>query len=210
MKNLLADFKKSNFQYLNTNEDDDASVLFTKKDGISLVPEEKSSFYCDPNGKSTRSNAVFMYIEAEGDFIVRAHVDHDFTYTGDAACLMIRKDDQNWAKLGFEKSETGSHSLTSSVTCDGWSDRSFGETYPWQNVRLYLVRKGDTFGMYYSPDDRHKRLIRYFRFNAPSKIQVGMMAQSPHGEGDAVMNFYTFDIEHISVESIQEGSLDEF
>lgn len=210
MKNLLANFKKSNFKYLNVEEDDDSSVLFTKEDGISLIPEEKSSFYNAPNGENNKSNAIFMYVEIEGDFIVRAHVDHDFKYTGDAASIMVRVDDGNWAKLGFEKSETGTNSLISSVTYAGWSDRAIGETYSWSNVRLYFVRKGNTFGMYYSPDDKHKRLIRYFRLNAPEKIQVGMMAQSPRGEGDAMMNFYTFDIGNISVESIEEGALDEF
>ena len=210
MKNLLANFKKSNFKYLNVDEDDDSSVLFTKEDGVSLIPEEKSSFYRDPDGKKNLSNAIFMYVDIEGDFIVRAHVDHDFIYTGDAAGIMIRIDDNNWAKLGFEKSETGTNSLISSITNDGWSDRAIGETYSWDNVRLYFVRKGNTFGMYYSPDDKHKRLIRYFRLNAPDKIQVGMLAQSPNGEGDAVMNFYTFDVEHISVESIEEGALDKF
>ncbi|MBP5246110.1 MAG: DUF1349 domain-containing protein [Clostridia bacterium] len=210
MKNLLANFKKSNFKYLNVNEDDDSSVLFTKEDGVSLIPDEKSTFFCDPNGKKNRANAVFMYSELEGDFIVRAHVDHDFIYTGDAAGIMMRIDDENWAKLGFEKSETGTHSLISSITHDGWSDRAIGETYQWDNVRLYFVRKGNTFGMYYSADDKHKRLVRYFRFNAPEKIQVGMMAQSPNGEGDAVMNFYTFEVEHISVESIEAGALDNY
>jgi len=210
MKNLLANFKKSNFKYLNVEEDDDSSVLFTKEDGISLIPEENSSFYRAPDGTKNRSNAIFMYIEAEGDFIVRAHVDHNFIYEGDAASIMVRIDDDNWAKLCFEKSETGTNSLVSSVTYDGWSDRAIGETYSWDNVRLYFVRKGNTFGMYYSPDDKHKRLIRYFRLDAPEKIQVGMMAQSPHGEGDAVMNFYSFDIEYISVGSIEEGALDHF
>ena len=210
MKNLLADFKKSNFKYLNVNEDDDSSVLFTKEDGISLIPDEKSSFYRDPSGKKNLSNAVFMYVDLEGDFIVRAHVDHDFVYTGDAASIMMRIDDDNWAKIGFEKSETGTNSLISSITYNGWSDRAIGETYSWDNVRLYFVRKGNTFGMYYSADDKHKRLIRYFHFDAPEKIQVGMMAQSPNGEGDAVMNFYTFEIEHISGESIEEGALDNY
>ncbi|MBE6897037.1 MAG: DUF1349 domain-containing protein [Ruminococcaceae bacterium] len=210
MKNLLANFKKSNFKYLNVDEDDDSAVLFTKEDGISLIPEEQTSFYHDPDGKKDRANAIYMYIEAEGDFIVRAHVDHDFKYEGDSATIMVRIDDDNWAKVGFEKSETGTNSLISSVTVDGWSDRAIGETYSWKNVRLYFVRKGNTFGMYYSPDDKHKRLIRYFRLNAPEKIQVGMMAQSPNGEGDAVMHYYTFEIENISVESIEEGALDEF
>ena len=210
MKNLLADFKKSNFKYLNVDEDDDSSVLFTKEDGISLIPDEKSSFYRDPSGKKNLSNAVFMYVDLEGDFIVRAHVDHDFVYTGDAASIMMRIDNDNWAKIGFEKSETGTNSLISSITYNGWSDRAIGETYSWDNVRLYFVRKGSTFGMYYSADDKHKRLIRYFHFDAPEKIQVGMMAQSPNGEGDAVMNFYTFEIEHISVESIEEGALDNY
>jgi regulation of enolase protein 1 (concanavalin A-like superfamily) len=210
MKNLLANFQKSNFKYLNVDEEDDSSVLFTKEDGVSLVPDEKSSFYRDPSGKRNLSNAVFMYTELEGDFIVRSHVDHDFIYTGDAASIMMRVDDDHWAKIGFEKSETGTNSLISSITYGGWSDRAIGETYSWDNVRLYLVRKGNTFGMYYSADDKHKRLIRYFHFDAPEKIQVGMMAQSPNGEGDAVMNFYTFEVEHISVESIEEGALDDY
>jgi len=206
MKNLLTNFKKSNFKYLNTSEDDESSVLFTKDDGISLIPEESSSFYCDPDGKINRSNALFMFTELEGDFIVRAHVGHDFVYTGDAACLMVRTDDYNWAKLCFEKSETGTNSLISSVTVGGWSDRAIGETYSWDNVRLYLVRKGNTFGMYYAPDDTHKRLVRFFYFDAPKTIQVGLMAQSPHGNGDAVMNFYTFEVEKMSVESIDESN----
>ena len=204
MENLLHNFKKSNFKYLNIAEDDEMSVLYTKDDGISIIPPENCSFYRDPDKKIMRANAPFMFTTVEGDFILRAHVGHDFLYTGDAACLMIRVDDDNWAKLCFEKAETDSHSLISSVTINGFSDRALGESYSWNNVWLYFVRKGNTFAMYYSPDGVTKRIVRFFYLDAEPKIQIGMMAQSPHGKGDAIMNFYTFEVKNYSVDSIEE------
>jgi len=205
MKNLLENFKKQNFKFLNLKEDDETSIVYSKNDGISIIPMANSDFFKDPMGKHMMNNAIYMYVEVKGDFVARTHVDHEFLNVWDAACLMIRTDEDNWAKLCFEKTDFGTHTLVSVVTKDGVSDDANGANYYWKGVWLQLIRKDNTFSMFYSPDKSNWHMIRYFSIKANDTISVGLEAQSPIGKGDATMNFYNFELENYTVKDLRTG-----
>ena len=205
MKNLLENFKRTNFKFLNLDDEDELSLVATKSDGISLIPAPQSDFFCDPAGDIVKNNAIFMYVDVEGDFIARAHVDHEFINTYDAATLMIRTDDQNWAKLCFEKTDFGTRTIVSVVTKDGLSDDANGANYYWDGVWLQIARKGNVFSTHYSPDCLNWHMTRYFTINTSASIQVGIVAQTPNGNGDASMNFYKFELEKYTVKDLRKG-----
>lgn len=206
MKNLLENFKQSNFEFLNLDENNETALVATRNDGISLIPDANTEFFRDPASETVMSNAIFMYIHTTGDFVARSRVDQDFIYDHDVAGMMVRHNDETWAQIGFEKTDFGTHALVSTVTRDGFSDEANGANYPWNSVWLQLARKGHTFSMHYSPDCSSWHLVRYFTLGRQVEdIQVGLVAQSPHGMGDATMNFYNFEFEKFSVRNIREG-----
>lgn len=191
---------------MNIDEENSFSIIETSDDGIGLIPEANSGFYSDPAGEKTLDNAVFMYVDIEGDFAARALLDQDFLYTGDAAALMVYDSPSHWASVAFEKSLHGTKSITACVTENGISDKSAGPDYSWEAVWLHIARKGNNFAVYFSPDGIHKHLARLFRFDCGESLRLGLAAQSPNGNGDATMNFYSFEVEKFTVKDLREGN----
>lgn len=207
MKNLLKGFKRSNFQYFNMAEEDDFSLVETADDGISLIPEEYSGMYCDPEGKKNLDNAAFVYVDVKGDFIARAKIDLDFVYAEDAAAIMVYDNAENWATVNFEKSKFRTKAVATCVTKDGFSDKSAGPDYPWPTLWLHVIRKGENIAFFYSPDGVNKHLLRHFKFSASENLKLGLTALSPNGNGDSTMNFYTFELkENFTVMDLTEGN----
>ena len=119
-------------------------------------------------------NAPYYYTELKGDFVLKVKVSHDFVSTYDAAVVMIMKDMTCWAKSCFEKTDFGTHAVVSVVT-NGESD--------------------DANGCF---------MTRYFHLPVGDTVKVGLVAQSPQGEG-GVRVFENLTIEQKTVKNIRAG-----
>lgn len=171
--------------------------------GICVHAPAKTDFFRDPAGKMFADSAPYLHLSVTGDFIARAQVRHLFRSTYDAAALMVWVDPSHWAKLCFECTDFGTHAIVSVVT-NGTSDDANGPNYIWPVTWLQVVRVGPAFGLHYSVDGQQWQMTRVFRLDAPQTIEVGMVAQSPVGDG-AEIEFLSFSLEEHTVSDLRAG-----
>ena len=102
----------------------------------------------------------------------------------DSGCLMVRASDTIWAKVCFEYFEEQPSIL--SVVTRGYSDDCVSAPVHVTKPYLRIARTGHSFAFHYSQDGEKWKLVRYFRMECPEEVQVGVVAQSPIGEGTRV------------------------
>lgn len=148
-------------------------------------------------------NAPFYYTEVTGDFVLRVKASHEFRSVYDAAAVMIYRDDACWAKTCFERTDFGTHAAVSVVT-NGESDDANGCNIDGNTCWLQVVRMGSAFAFHYSLDGEHFYMTRYFHLPVGDTVKVGLLAQSPQGDG-GVRVFEDLTIEHKTVKNIRAG-----
>lgn len=99
----------------------------------------------------------------------------------DSGCLMIMSDPVNWAKLCYEYwiNEPSIVSVVTRSVSDDCPSLRIGNVKPY----LKALRCGSCFSFHYSLDGATWTLIRYFHMDVPEEIKVGVIAQSPTGNG---------------------------
>jgi regulation of enolase protein 1 (concanavalin A-like superfamily) len=142
-------------------------------------------------------------LPVEGDFVAQAHVRPCFAATYDAGALMVRQDVSHWAKVCYESTDLGTHAVVSVVT-DGLSDDANGVDLDVELVWVQIARRGDLLAMHYALDGSAWRMVRYFSLVMPTRVRVGLVAQSPVGQGTRV-DFHRFIVEPRSVENLRAG-----
>lgn len=160
-------------------------------------------YFQDPAGILFNDSAPFLYQEISGDFIARTRVEPSFDTTYDAGALMVRQDDKNWCKLCYESTDFGTKAVVSVVTRFS-SDDANGPNLNAQSVFLQAFRLGNVFGFHYSLDGVLWNMVRLFRLELSPTVKVGIVTQSPIGQGTAVI-FHTFEIENRSISNPRSG-----
>lgn len=150
-------------------------------EGLVVQAEPKTDFFRDPAGTAVHDSAHFLYTEQAGDFTYMTHVDVDMLDDYDAAVMMVRIDDKNWAKLCYEY--TYKKPMIVTVVTQGVSDDCNSLAVPDSGIYLRVTRFDDCFAFHYSHDAKWWEMVRYFRLEATGPIQVGVVAQSPTGKG---------------------------
>ena len=177
---------------------------------IEMLASPRSDFFCSSESAGEEGitpeslcNAPYYYTELKGDFVFKVKVSHDFVSTYDAAVVMIMKDMTCWAKSCFEKTGFDTHAVVSVVT-NGESDDANGCNIEGNTVWLQAVRMGNSFAFHYSLDGEHFYMTRYFHLSVGETVKVGLVAQSPQGEG-GIRIFENLTIEHKTVKNIRAG-----
>lgn len=142
-------------------------------------------FFINPSGEETKSSAPFLYTTVQGDFVLTTRVSVDMKEQYDSGCLMIMADDRNWAKLCNEYFD-GKRSILSVVTKGDSDDCVSGEAGA-PKPYLRVARAGRCFAFHYSADGVHWNLARYFGMSCPGELKIGVVAQSPIGQGCEVV-----------------------
>ena len=182
------------------------------KDGekITIMAPPKTDYfrYIGNNGDLSRSpegidNAPFYYTEVEGDFVMRVHMAHDFKDTYDATAIMVYENEFLWAKACFEYTDLGTHAVVSVVT-RGYSDDANGCNLDRNDVWLQVCRVGNYFAFHYSLDGEKYDMMRYFLLPVDHVAKVGVVAQSPMGNGGE-RYFDHLTIEKRTVSDIRAG-----
>lgn len=184
------------------------SKIEKKGDRWEIYAPPHTDFFCNASGEEgeaagTLCNAPVYYTEIEGDFVLKVKVSHDCASTYDAAALLVYKDETNWAKRCFEKTDIGPNAVVSVVT-RGQSDDANGCNIADKSVWLQICRVGDAFAFHFSEDGAHFYMTRFFHFPAGKVAKVGLVAQSPTGSG-GMRTFEHLTIEHKTVENIRAG-----
>jgi regulation of enolase protein 1 (concanavalin A-like superfamily) len=169
-----------------------------------------SDFFCGHDQASSSedlpknlSNAPFFYTEVTGDFVMRVQVSHAFKDTYDAATIMVMEDLDVWAKACFEKTDFGTHAAVSVVT-NRISDDANGCNIDGDTAWLQVSRVNDSFSFHYSLDGTRFEMMRFFSLPVSKTIKVGLVAQSPMGQGGERI-FKQFSLQKKTVANLRFG-----
>ncbi len=171
--------------------------------GIRVTVPAKADYFRDPAGKMVNDNAPFLYRNVTGDFVAQAHVRPAFRSTYDSAVIMVRHDEQNWAKICFERTDFGTNAAVSVVT-RGVSDDANGADVTVPDLWLQVVRAGDVFALHYALDGKSWRMVRLFHLPVPTTIRVGVVTQCPVGPGTTV-DLLNFSIDQREIKNVRAG-----
>ncbi len=171
--------------------------------GIRVTVPARADYFRDPAGVFVRDNAPFLWKRVNGDFVAQAHVRPAFHTTYDSGVLMVRHDEQNWAKLCFERTDFGTTAAVSVVT-RGVSDDANGVDLTAPDLWLQIARTGNIFALHYGLDGRSWRMVRIFQLLVPPTIQVGVVAQCPVGPGTTI-DLLSFSVEQRTVANLRAG-----
>lgn len=168
--------------------------------GVRVAVPPGVDYFRDPAREFVRDNGPFLWRAATGDFVARLHVRPVFASMYDAGGILVRQDEGHWAKLCFESTHFGTNAAISVVTQE-LSDDANGVDLEAPEVWLQVCRVGEVLGMHYALDGATWRKVRRFRLPLPSRVQVGLMAQSPGASGTRV------DCLHFSLEARTVGNM---
>lgn len=204
MKNLLENITPGNLAALSLTWDP-APIHWDPLPGggIRVVVPAKADYFRDPSGSHVNDSAPFLGMNVTGDFVARAHVRPTFASTYDSGVIMARHDEQNWAKVCFEKTDFGTTAVVSVVT-RGLSDDANGADLDRPDAWLQMVRSGNVFAVHYAVNGEHWRMVRVFNLAVPPTIRVGIVAQCPSGPGTTI-DFLSFGLEQRTVQNARSG-----
>jgi regulation of enolase protein 1 (concanavalin A-like superfamily) len=168
------------FQWLNEPQE------WAFKDGELVVQAEaQTDWFKDPAGTVVKDSGHFLYKEQEGDFTFMTRVSVDMIDDYDAAVMMVMVDDDRWAKLCYEF--TYRKPMIVSVVTKGLSDDCNSLVVPESGIYLRVTRFDDCFAFHYSHDAKWWEMVRYFTLDTSGPVKVGVVAQSPTGDGCEVI-----------------------
>lgn len=142
----------------------------------------KTDYFADICCDYRQFNAPFYHTTAENDFIFRCKLKPAFNETYDTGGIIPYESDGRWIKLAFEKTDLGHPSVVSVVT-NSVDDDSNGESIDQNEIWMRIARKGHNWCLHCSNDKKNWRMVRYFRFELNTRINIGIFSQSPLGEG---------------------------
>ena len=154
------------------------------RDGVlTMSAGERTDWFNDPAGSASTANAPVLVAPVLGDCQLSARVQVEFGATFDAGVLFVHQSADDYAKLCFERSPIGEHTVVSVVTRTT-SDDANGPAIEGDVVYLRVSKVGAAVAFHWSLDDTYWTLLRYFRLRDPaSPISIGFCSQSPTGEG---------------------------
>jgi regulation of enolase protein 1 (concanavalin A-like superfamily) len=126
-------------------------------------------------------NAPALLFPTTRDFLLEADVHVQFRGTFDAGVLLLRQDEDHWAKLCFEFSPQGKPMVVSVVTRE-FSDDCNSVSIDGDRVHLRVGRRGAGCVFHYSEDGKYWHMVRAFRLS-DKPMKAGFLVQSPRGEG---------------------------
>jgi len=164
------------FQWLN----EPSEWAFTDE-GLVVQAEAQTDFFRDPAGTAVKGDAHYLYTLQDGDFTFMTKVQVDMIDDYDAAVMMVMVDDEHWAKLCYEF--TYKKPMIVSVVTQGVSDDCNSLVVPESGIYLRVTRFNDCLAFHYSYDAKWWEMVRYFRLKSDGPVKVGVVAQSPTGNG---------------------------
>lgn len=157
-------------------------ITKTGNNSFELKAGSKTDFFIDNLNSYKVLNAPFYYEEIDYDFEIAALIKPEFSSMYDAGGLFIYEDDDKWVKAAFENTDLGYNSVVSVVT-DKLSDDCNGEQISQDSIWIRILRKGDYWSIHYSIEGYVWKMVRYFALKMTRKVNVGIIAQSPIGQG---------------------------
>lgn len=155
-------------------------------DTVEVSAGPSTDLFVDPGtGHVEASASVRARVVEDRAFQFEAYVQPALRSSFDAGALLVRCDENEWAKLCLEQATSGAPTAVSVVT-RGLSDDANGWVLPGPRAWLRISRDGETFAFHISTDGSTWDLLRIFSLPAPGPVEIGLVAQSPTGDGCTV------------------------
>ena len=178
---------------------------FEIEDGVLQIEAAKGTdFFIDPADSTKTATAPLLYTTVKHDFVATALVRPDFSSLWNAVSLMVYFDDQNWIKFAFENSDATGKSIVSVVTKDISDDANGVILEDHDEIWLRMIKKGNTFAMFWSVDGKDFRMTRVCAFPEAESVMIGVEAQCPVGDSARHEILY-FEVEHTTVQDLRKG-----
>lgn len=171
-------------QSLNGSAEKWAEVQGSK---ITLKADKQTDFFIEPGTPPYEfANAPLLLKTVDNTkpftFSCKTTPTHRVKY--DAGMAFIFVDEKNWLKFAFEADERLNKRLVTVKTKD-FSDDNNHDAVNSEFVYLKISSDTKVIGFYYSLDNKEWQLVRVFKNEYPSVIQLGIGTQSPAGDGNS-------------------------
>lgn len=144
-----------------------------------------TDWFRDVRTGATSSNAPVAVVAAGGPVTVSCSVSASLRSTFDAAGLLVHHDDEHWVKFALERSPTGRATIVS-VRTEGWSDDVNHLEIDGGECRMRVTVDDRSVALHlHDPIGDRWQLVRYAAAPSPISPVVGLLVQSPTGEGTA-------------------------
>ena len=162
---------------------------------LTLFATPQSDYWRIAHYGFTVDDAPFLYTTYGGEFEAKVKITGDYRERYDQAGMMIRIDHENYIKTGIEYVD-GKYNLSAVVThhTSDWSVITLDRAVPF--IWIKAVRRLDAVEIYYSYDDQTYTLMRITWLQDNTPVQVGLMADSPDGQGFNA-SFEHFQVKHL-------------
>jgi uncharacterized protein len=133
-----------------------------------------------------RESGHFYFERVDTDFVVEVEITGSCKDLYDQAGIMIRSDENHWLKTGIEYVDGVQH-LSAVVTHD-YSDWSVTPLVkPLASLWLRVERRKEAIHISYLDANSKYALFRLAYFPTVSEVPVGIMCESPEGNGYEVV-----------------------
>ncbi|MGI0524699.1 DUF1349 domain-containing protein [Rhizobium giardinii] len=160
--------------------------------GLTLTTDEKTDFWRKTYYGFTRDSGHFLGFPTADSFTAKVRIRGEFRTLYDQAGMMVRIDENRWAKTGVEF--TDRELFLSTVITDGKSDWSVSR--PFDDLEDFYIRVTVAKGAMRIQASRYGKvwpLVRLAPFPLASAYEVGPTACTPERSGLTV-NFSDFAI----------------
>jgi regulation of enolase protein 1 (concanavalin A-like superfamily) len=169
---------------------------------LKVTTTKGTDYFNNPEDGSITKTAPFLAMEKEGDFVMKALVEPDFTSQWNAVALMVYGDSTNWIKFAFENSDATGSTIVSVVTKGASDDANGAVMENEKKVWLAIARKGDIYSMHWSKDGESYKMSRLTRMPVEGPAKIGIEFQSPVGE-KAVHLLHWFSVENRTLDNMR-------
>ncbi len=188
-ENLLKSKKYGlNFQQMN-----DCEYQVFPDNKILFKAPPRTDYFVDPINGLVNVNAPFLYHWVSFRVKVKPH----FIETYDACVLLAYDHERLWAKACYELTDLKTRNVVSVMTN--------GPLICQEEIWLQIVRKGHMFGIHYSLDGKTYQMVKLTYLPMNNSIKVGIVAQSPCGEGGEMM-FSNMSIVEKTIDDVRNGN----
>lgn len=163
----------------------------------------QTDMFVSPDGSGETLNAPRLCITASGNWLFSARVSVQFAATFDAGALLVSCGEREWGKLCFEYSPQAEPMVVSVVT-RGQSDDCNSFVVQQDSIFLRIARMGPACAFHASLDGTTWQLVRHFTLDMSADVLVGLVAQSPTGQG-CVATFRDVTLRYERLDDIRSG-----
>ena len=171
---------------------------------LTIVAHKESDFFNNPEDGQITGTAPFLFTEIEGDFVVKAQVQPDFSSQWNAVALMVHIDKNHWIKFAFENSDATGPSIVTVVTKNLSDDANGVVLKNKAAIWLKLIRKGNNYSMLWSEYDSDYKMARLTTLPNSQTVKIGMEAQCPVGPS-ATHHISHFQLDQRTVNDMRKG-----